>query len=60
MSLAGTHILLLASLPLMLAMTVYSTEDEARANLQNMLAKELNFFKWKKGAYLGILETTIF
>lgn len=41
-------------------MTVYSAEDEARANLQNMLAKELNFFKWKKGAYLGILETTIF
>lgn len=60
MSLAGTHILLLASLPLMLLMTVYSTEDEARANLQNMLAEELNFFKWKKGAYLGILETTIF
>lgn len=37
-----------------------STEDEARANLQNMLAKELNFFKWKKDAYLGTLQTTIF
>lgn len=60
MSLAGTYILLLASLLLMLLMTMCSTEDEARANLQNMLAKELNFFKWKKDAYLGTLQTTIF
>lgn len=52
MSLAGTYILLLASLLLMLLMTMCSTEDEARANLQNMLAR-VEFLQVEKGCILG-------